>query len=72
MLQQADELGRMWSAWRSAADEIWATWDEVLAAPATGRPSAYDQHLEALEDERLAANDLAAHRWADASLQQAA
>lgn len=68
-LQRQDETGRLWGAWRSAADEVWATWDEVLAAPKTARPSAYDQHLKALEDERLAAGQLAARTpWAPAAV----
>jgi hypothetical protein len=68
-----DRTGRLWSAWRSASDEIWATWDEVLAAPVTARASAYDQHLRALDDERLAADELAADCWAQtADLHQAA
>jgi hypothetical protein len=62
MLQKANMANTPWSAWRSAADEVWQTWEEVLAAPSTARQSAYDQHLKALADERLAADELAADR----------
>jgi hypothetical protein len=61
MLRRGNEAKTSWSAWRSAADEVWQTWEEVLAAPSTARRSVYDQHLKALEDERLAADELAAH-----------
>jgi hypothetical protein len=61
MLQRGNNAKTSWSAWRSAADELWQTWEELLAAPTTARQSAYDQHLKALEDERLAADELAAH-----------
>jgi hypothetical protein len=68
-----DNTGGLWSAWRSASDEVWSTWDEVLAAPRTARASAYDQHLKALEAEHLAADELAADSWAVAAhLKQAA
>jgi hypothetical protein len=61
MLQMGNKAKTSWSAWRSAADEVWQTWEEVLAAPSAARRSVYDQHLKALEDERLAADELAAH-----------
>jgi hypothetical protein len=68
MLQRGDQSRRLWSAWRSAADEVWQTWEEVVAAPRTARASAYDQHWMALETEQQAAGSLAAHCWAQAGL----
>ena len=56
-----DRRAKAWSAWRSAADEVWATWDEVCTAPEDARRAMYDQHVKALEDERLAACELAAY-----------
>ena len=61
MLRRGNETMTAWSAWRSAADEVWRTWEEALGAPPTARRSAYDQHLKAFEDECLAADELAAH-----------
>jgi hypothetical protein len=63
MLERGFEAGRLWTAWRLAADEVWETWREFCAAPRTARGPAYDQHMQALEDERLAAGALAGHRY---------
>jgi hypothetical protein len=54
-----DRLSR---SWRSAADEVWGTWERLCSAPPTGRPSAYEQHFRTLEAERAAADELAAWR----------
>lgn len=76
MLQRRDEYGKLCGAWRLAADEVWATWNEVLGAPRTARRPAYDQHLKALADEAIAACDLAhcgaRNAGADVYLDQAA
>jgi hypothetical protein len=46
--------------WRTAADEVWRTWEEVRHAPRALRPAAYQLHLRALDAEARAASALPA------------
>jgi hypothetical protein len=50
---------RRMGAWRTAADEVWRSWEQLRRAPRALRAVAYELHLDALDAEARAAAGLA-------------
>ena len=49
---------RRMGAWRTAADEVWRSWEQLRRAPRPLRAIAYELHLDALDAEARAATGL--------------
>jgi hypothetical protein len=58
----AEDATLLWPAWRSAAERVWATWEEVRRAPVAGLEAAYAHHFAALRAEATCADALAIHQ----------